>query len=134
MGASCDITEENLTHINPLPAFPTKHKATVWALKAKIKKSQFRAFFDPPHLPKKIYLLYIIYKLQFIFYEIFCMTYPNRGCLTNLLRKPLEGVAVEKNDRKRSCSPYKISAGKNFFRALPVHPDLEIRFSGSTLD
>ena len=27
MGASCDTTDENPTHISPLPAFPTKHKA-----------------------------------------------------------------------------------------------------------
>ena len=116
------------------PSACLPHKATVWRLKAKIEKSPFRAFFDPPHLPKKIYLLYIIYKLQFLFYEIFCMTHPNRGCLTNLLREPLEGVDVEKNDSIRNCSPYMILASKIFFRALPVHLDPEIRFSGSTLD
>lgn len=42
MGASCDITEQILTNISPLPVFPTQHKATVWPLKAKIEKSQER--------------------------------------------------------------------------------------------
>ena len=37
----------NRSFINTLPAFATKHKATVWHLKAKVKKLQFRTFFDP---------------------------------------------------------------------------------------
>ena len=47
MGASCDITEENPTHVGPLPAFATKHKATVWPLKAKVKNCNFGPFLNP---------------------------------------------------------------------------------------
>ena len=39
-----------------------------------------------PKPPKKILLTKIIYKIEFLFYKIFCATHPNRGCLTNPLQ------------------------------------------------
>ena len=41
VGDSFDTTEENLTHISPLPAFPTKHKATVWPLRCDLSLIEF---------------------------------------------------------------------------------------------
>ena len=43
--------------------------------------------------------------------------------------KPLEGRAKSKFVNNKSWGPYMVLASKNFFRALPVHLNLEIQIS-----
>ena len=65
------------THIYPSPASPTKHKAIMWPLKAKIEKP-FLGPFLTPYTLKKLFILTFNF-----FFMNFCMTHPNRGCLTS---------------------------------------------------